>query len=550
MRQNRGLRGLLAAYVFMIASACIPAPDGPRYRGAGHTSPVYGGTFNLYHESDVRSLDPHVALDEVSNVAIKLLFDGLYDYDSNARIIPSLAAELPQISDDGLQYTVRLKHGVKFHNGRQLVADDIKWSFERMLHPDLGSAGFSFVGGIKGVNEYREGRSPHIAGIEVLDEHTVMFSLSQRDQTFVYGLATTFSYPLPKEHVEAHHGSIDRMPVGTGPFRLIRWEPGVALEFEKNRHYWDPKRPYVDRMVFTVNLGREAAVMRFRNGEIDAIHRFTPADYIFFKKSKNWAPFTTTYPSVDLWGLVMNCELEPFNNRHVRRAVAMGIDRERWHAARGRRFFITDQAVPPGLLGHIDRPVVSQRFNLAKAKKEMVLAGYADGYSKPVELWMTDGDTSQQYGELIQADLARIGIKVALKFVSFPVYLEETGKRKTAQMLWSGWSQDYPDPADFLDILFHSRSIHPTASENRSFYRNPELDTVLDEARGELNTVKRAWLYRQASEMIAEDAPWAFVLNNEGFEVWQPYVKAYVPNPVWQEMYRDVWLDLPRTKIR
>ena len=108
---------------------------------------------------------------------------------------------------------------------------------------------------------------------------------------------------------------------------------------------------------------------------------------------------------------------------------------------------------------------------------------------------------------------------------------------------------DFPDPSNFLEILLHSQNIRPTASENRSFYRNPELDALLDQARGEPDRERRLALYRQANDIVSRDAPWAFLSNDLGAELWQPYVMNYHPHPVWSQNYRDVWLDLPRRRV-
>ena len=273
------------------------------------------------------------------------------------------------------------------------------------------------------------------------------------------------------------------------------------------------------------------------------------ADYLDMKALPAWQPYSAEEPAVDLYGLAMNCELPPFDNVHIRRAVAFAINRPRWKRARANRILTTGQPIPALLPGYDAALPERQRFDVGRAKEEMRLAGHPNGLHEPVDMWLGQSPGAQSTGELVQADLKAIGIEVNLKPVAFPVYLEETGKRRTVQMFTTGWLMDFPDPSNFLDVLFHSRSIRNRNSENRAFYSNLELDTILDAARIEIDADKRIGLYRKANAIVARDAPWAFLYSSLNYEAWQPYVKGYEPHPVWDRMFRDVWLDLPRQRL-
>lgn len=557
MRSTRRIeRGIALALLLAAAAAssvaisgCPEPPDGPRYGGAGSERPQYGGTFVFSHESTVRGFDPHISFDELSGMGIRLLFDGLLDYDADANLVPSLATAMPTISEDGRTFRFELRRGVKFHNGREMTAEDVRWSMERLLHPDVGSPGFTFYTQLDGLDEYRAKEADHIRGVRVIDRYTIEFQLKAPDQTFLNAMAMTFAYPVPRENYEAHPEDVALHPIGTGPFELETWERGVRVVFRKNRDYWQEGKPYVDRMIFLENLTRDVAIMRFRNGDLDVVHRFQPAAYLFFKSARKWQPYMTIEPKVNIWGLVMNCELPPFDNVHVRRAVSYAFDRERWSRARSGRLRPTGQPVPPGLAGYSEDLPGRQYYDLAKAREEMRLAGLPNGYPEEIQLWLGEGSTGRFYGELAQADLAKIGLRVRLKQVAFAVFLQETGKPRTAQMLLTGWNQDFPDAADFLDILFHSRAIHDHDSENKAFYRNPQLDALLDRARVERDRDARRRMYEEASSMIARDAPWAFGWNDMDMQAWQPYVRNYSMHPVWSHEYRFLWLDLPRQRI-
>lgn len=549
----------LAGVALFLAFGLPPVPTGPAFLGAGSEEPTQGGSFVFHHESDVSGFDPHRTWNELSNIGIKLLFEGLIEYDAeDLHVVPRLARALPEVSDDALTWTFHLHEGVRFHNGRELTADDVRWSMEHMLHPDTGSPGIVFYNSIQGYDEFRSGEAEHVSGIQVLDRYRIRFQLREPDQTFLNSMGLTFAYPVARE-MYGEGSDPSREPIGTGAFVLESWEPGVRVVFARNPDFFREGEPHVDRMVFELNLQRGPAFMRFQAGTLDAVHRMTPTDYLWFRRQPAWEPYWEETPNIDIWGVIMNCELAPFTDVHIRRAVAFAINRDQWNRARANRLFLTGQPIPSQLLGYTEGLPGAHRYDLDEAREEMRLAGHpvtctgtggeercsAAGMSQEIEFWVGEGETGRMYGELVQADLGRIGLSVRIRQVAFPMYLSQTGRPGTVQMLLGGWSADYPDPASFVNVLFHSRSIHESDSENRSYYRNPVVDDLLDRARREPDTEARRALYVEVSRILVDDAPWAFVFQNLKLEAWQPHVRGYHPNPVFSEMYRDLWLDLP-----
>ena len=272
-RADRSAPWRLAALLGCLSAGCPALPDGPRYQGHGSSEPRRGGTLMVWEDSRVRMLDPHVAFDVVSGVGVEMLFESLYKYDHQTRLTPSLAESLPTISEDGRTFTVKLRRGVRFHNGRELTAHDVVWSFERMLSPELFSPGAPYYRAIEGSEEYRQKRAPHVSGLRALDAYSVEFRLSKPDQSFVHTLAMRFAAPVPKEEVLARGADFKRRPVGTGAYKLVSWDRGVRLVFERNPTYHIRGWPRVDRVVFEEGLKREAAFLRFRNGEVDIMPR-------------------------------------------------------------------------------------------------------------------------------------------------------------------------------------------------------------------------------------------------------------------------------------
>ena len=550
-----GVAVVLAAAALVIGwvIASFPkAPIGPRYVGAGNETPRAGGTFVFAAGSNIHTLDPHFAYDTLSTAACRLLYDGLLDYDYEGKMIPSLAAKLPVVSDDGRIFRFELRDGIKFHNGREITADDISWSIHRLLSERIGSPGYPFFKSIEGAAAYHAGEVDRIEGIIIIDDKTLEFRLDEADQTFLNALAMPFAYPIPREHVEpleAAEGvdAVGRHPVGAGPFAFDRWERGVQVEFRRFDDYWAPAaRP--ERMVFLENISGDVASARFRNGDLDIIYRPNKVNRLFLRSADAWAPYRAEAPSPAVFALGLNCELPPFDNVHVRRAVAFALDRSKMERLNPGEVVAASQVLPPMLAPYDPDLPTRQIFDLDRAKEEMRLAGFPDGVEEPVTVWVR-GEGDIRLAQLFQQELKAIGIEIELKQVTFATYLRETGKPRVAQAAFTGWHQDFPDPSNFMDILFHSRSIHPQNSENRSFYRNPKLDDILDRARPETNREKRLALYAEANAILAKDAPWAFLFYPVDMFAWQPYVKGFRPHPVWLNEYRHVWLDLPRQRV-
>jgi ABC-type transport system substrate-binding protein len=543
---------LLALLIGWIAANFPKAPVGPRYLGAGHETPQGGGTFIFAAGSNIHTLDPHFAYDTLSTAACRLLYDGLLDYDYDGQMVPSLAVALPEVSAGGRVFRFTLRDGIKFHNGREITAEDVSWSMHRLLSEPIGSPGYPFYKSIEGAPAYHEGEAERIEGIVVLDERTIEFRLDEADQTFLNALAMPFAYPLAREHVEQleeteGRDAVGRYPIGAGPFAFRSWERGVQVELERFAEYWAPQaRP--DRMIFLENISADVASARFRNGDLDVVYRPSKVNRLFLRESEAWAPYRAESPSAAVFALGLNCELPPFDDVHVRRAVASAIDRSKLERLDPGQVIAATQVLPPMLAPYDPALPTRQVFDLDRARQEMRLAGFPDGLGEPITLWVR-GEAEVQVAQLFQQDLKAIGIEMDLKMVSFATYLKETGRPRVAQAAFTGWHQDFPDPSNFMDILFHSRSIHPENSENRSFYRNPELDALLDHARAEVDHDARLALYAKANAILADDAPWVFLYYPVDMFAWQPYVKGFRPHPVWLNEYRNVWLDLPKRRV-
>ena len=549
MRSTRRASALALALGALSVGACTEPHTRPHRVGAGLPGPRRGGTFRYAWESDIATVDPALAPDVSTGIPVRMLHECLVDYSyGRADVIPALA-ERWTASSDGLAYTFHLRPGVRFSNGRAIAAQDFVYSWERMLNPRrIPSPGADNYHLIAGYDDFREGRTQHLAGLATPDAHTLVVTLSQPDRTFLHSVALRYAAVLPREDVErVGDERFGRAATGAGPFVLERWEEGFRMVLRRNPYYWDQPRPFVDRVVFDLSIARHLQFMRFVAGEYELAHNYSlaTADYLWVQRQPAWRPFIQRTPVPLISGLMMNNQMPPFDNVHVRRAVAFAIDREALARARNRRIQPAWGLYPDTIPGHRDDLPNRQRYDLTEARREMALAGYASGYPEEVELAVGDGEAGLIYGQLTQADLAQIGLRVRLRQLAGSIYYSSLGRPRTIQMGFTGWQMDYPDPSNFAEPSFHSRNIQPENSQNHAFYRNPELDRLLDRGRVEPDDARRIAIYQEVEQIILRDAPWAFVYNAVELTVTQPYVRDWVPHPVWPYYPASLWLDLP-----
>lgn len=521
----------------------------PRWLGAGATTPRRGGTLRFAYDSDVTTVDPALANDTVAGIPTRLLHEGLLNYGPGSTTLVPALAERWTASPDGLVYTFHLRPTARFSNGRAVVCDDFVYSWERLLNPRrVASPGAENYRLVRGYDAFREGRAARLAGISCPTPRTLRVELSAADRTFLHVVAMRFVSAVPREAVEAVGDErFGRSPVGAGPFVLERWEPNVRMVFRRNPYYWDAPRPHLDRVVFELSVARHLQFMRFVAGELDFAHNYSlsTADYLWMLRNAAWQPYVSRSPNATIGAFMANCEMAPFDNVHVRRALSLAIDRDSLCRARNNRIAPAWSLYPPGIAGHRADNPLRQRYDPEAARREMALAGYPNGLDEEIELWIGEGDAGLTYGQIVQADLRRIGIRVRIKQASGSVYYSALGRRNTVRLAFTGWAMDYPDPSNFIEPSFHSRAIQPENSSNHSFYNNPALDRLLDRAKVEADDDARIRLYQEAEDLLLRDAPWTFMYTPLDIHVVQPYVRGYVPHPVYTDYVGDLWLDLP-----
>ncbi len=482
---------------------------------AADTAPQ-GGDIVVTYKDDITTLDPAIGYDWVNWSMIKSLYSRLMDYEpGTAKLVPSLAESF-EVSPDGLTYTFKLRTGVKFSNGRELVASDVKWSIERAVNPKTQGPGAGFFGAIAGFDDVAGGKSEVLSGIETPDEGTVVFHLSRPDATFLHVLAINFASVVPKEAVEAAGGDFGKKPVGSGTLVLKDWTIGQRLVFERNPDYFVKGMPHVDKV--TVEVGQEplVALLRLQKGEVDiAGDGIPPAKFLEIKNSPDGAQMIVDGEQLHTGYITLNTHVKPFDNVKVRQAVNMAINKERITRILNGRATPANQPLPPLMPGY-DKSFTGYAYDVEKAKATLAEAGLPDGFE--TVLYATNTDPQPRIAQAIQQDLAAIGIKAEVRTLAQGNVIAAGGTEGEAPMIWSGgmaWIADFPDPSNFYGpILGCAGAVQ--GGWNWSWYCNKDLDqraVAADSMSDPAKAEERQAVWGKIFTDIMADAPWVPVIN-------------------------------------
>jgi peptide/nickel transport system substrate-binding protein/oligopeptide transport system substrate-binding protein len=526
---------LLLGFVLLSLSL---APAFAQQRSA-ETKPKAGGVYRRPLDLDPATLDPARISDIYGVTVAQQLFDGLVSYDHTLTIRPELAQSWTA-SRDWLIWTFHLRKGVKFHHGREVTADDVVYSFTRILDPRVKSGAADLFMGIRGAQEFREGRAKKLKGLEALDRYTVRVSLLEASAPFVAVLAIVHARIVPRELVEERGEAFGQRPVGTGPFRFVRWQRNREIILEANPDYYGG-RPFLDRLDYRVFPGTiyEQMWEEFTRGELEDTP--IPAkDRARLIASDGYQYIRRPMFSLRFYGL--NTKRPPLNDRRVRQAIHYAFDRatavEQIHQ---KRFTLANGILPPGTLGY--NPTLSgYSHNVAKARQLLEQAGFPNGKGlPPITFW-----SSAKFADLVlehqqfKKDLSGIGITLELSYnTDWPSFSQMLREGK-AHIFQYAWYADIPDPDNFLFKLFHSQS-----PRNYTFYTNPGVDQLLLQARAARDQRRRVDLYRKAEQLIIDDSPVVPVIHHTYERLFQPYVRSIEVNGLGDPYIpmRKIWLD-------
>jgi oligopeptide transport system substrate-binding protein len=512
---------LVAALLFLPSTACQPSSSGQ-------------GVLNLWDTGPL-TLDPAISADMSSHTYVMQIFSGLVRLDQELNIVRDIAETWEQ-SPDGKTYTFHLRQGVKFHSGREVKAADFKYSWERACDPDTGSGtAATYLGDIVGAKDMLAGKTGEISGVEVLNDYTLQITIDAPKAYFLNKLAYPTAFVVDRANVESGEDWW-REPNGTGPFKLKEWRPGQRLILERSQiYYGEPAK--LEQVVYLLS-GVPMAL--YETGEINV----TPVSTSYIDQATDeTSPLhleLAVTPELSLYYIGFNTAKPPFDDVNVRRAFCLAVNKERIAKVILRDMVNgADGILPPGMPGY-NETLEGLDYDVEKAKELIADSKYGDVSNlPPITLTFEGyGNSIPSYlGAIIQEWQQNLGVEISVRQLEPENFLYNL-KQEKDEMFMLGWIADYPDPHNFLDILFY------TGSEVNIFeYSNPGLDALLDQAAIEQNRAVRLAMYQQAEQLVVDDTPCLPLFHGANYILVKSYVKGYELSPLGIPDLSKVYLE-------
>lgn len=570
------------AYLFIAATLVLSSCGGDKKEGNNNNTAAkggvkYGGVFKMNETEDFKSLYPLNITMSLEQRIANQVYEGLVKLNQeDLSVVPALA-EKWEVNEDATSYTFHIRKGAMFHDdacfeggkGREVKAQDFKFCLDRIAVSDpTNQMYWLFKDKVKGANEYHEaakgGNAPEggISGITVVDDYTLKIDLNYSFAGFLNIVSHAACYVYPKEAVDKYGADIRVNPIGTGAFKTKTIKEGEAVFLEKNENYWKSdehgnKLPYLDGLKFSFNKEKKAELLEFKKGNLDMVFRL-PLEMINdvvgeleeAKKGGNRPYVMQVVPALSIYYLGMQHKLPPFDNVDVRKAFNYAIDRESivTYTLQGEGRAANHGIVPP-FKGYDYESVKGYEFDVEKAKEHMANAGYPNGNGFPeitLQINPGGGDRNVQIAEVVQKMLnENLGINIKIEQMQFAQHLEnlETGK---ATFWRAGWIADYPDPENFLNLLYGGHvpaELSTKAYINAMRYQSESFDSTFNAALREVDDAKRFELFRQADQISVNDAAIMPIFYDENTRLIQVYVKNFPSNSMEYRDMSEVYFD-------
>lgn len=501
--------------------------------------PKYGGIFRSYLDSNFNTLDPAFATADRDGRMVALLYDSLVRYDTEGKIIPSLAESWETPDDTTL--ILHLVENAKFHNGNPFTAKDIKYSFERVLDPDVASPRTWVFEKVKGAKDFMEGKADTVEGIEVVDDYTVKITLEQPFAPFLSMLGMPAAHIVDKNEIEKYDNQKDYAlnPVGTGPYKFVEFVADSKFDLEVNEDYF-AGRPYIDGINYRIIKDASTSVAEFEAGNLDDLE-IPSADIDRFQNNADYSPYIIKKSTLWNYYIGLTSNKKPFDDIKVRKAFCHAIDREAiLNTVLRNKSALSNGPIPPGLDGYRD-DLNPYPYDPEKAKELLTEAGYSEDNPCSFEFLYADSKSNVALIEPIQAMLNQVGFDVKLGSMEWNAYKAEVRAGK-AQAFYLSWGADYPDAENYLYPLFHSSMSGGGGNETR--YNNPEFDKTIEQAQATSDYDERIKLYQKAEDIVLADAPRLWVYLGINWTAYRPEVKDVKVYRIFNaDKKLDMWLD-------
>ncbi|MDP2790130.1 MAG: ABC transporter substrate-binding protein [Rectinemataceae bacterium] len=456
------------------------------------------------------------------------IFDRLVEAETikpgESRIVPGLA-EKWDVSANGLTYTFTLRKGVKFHNGEILKADDVLFTFERMLDPATKALNTDFLDMIAGAGDRLDGKASKVSGLKVVDDYTIQITLAKPFAPFIANIATPAGSIYNRKATMAAGDQFGLDPaktVGTGPFRFKSWVVNDSCVLVANPDYFKGK-PALEGIEILVVPDPNTERLMFETGKLDVLDLDNARSQVpYFMGSDKWKNQIVSGPRVGVYYYAINENIKPFDDVRVRKALQMAIDRktllDKLFNGRGN---LENGIFPRGLLGY-NPALPAIAYDPNQAKDLLAKAGYASGFDMEIAQ-ITDSPSTLKINEAVQAMLGQVGIRVKITQMDSATYFA-TRKTGKLPMYESDWSADFNDPDNFIYTFFSEKN---TAARSYN-YKNKSVFDKLEEARVMVDQTKRMKLYQDLEKTIVQDdAAWIPLFSLEHLFVVQPKVKNF-----------------------
>jgi oligopeptide transport system substrate-binding protein len=489
----------------------------------------------LGYDPEPEDLDPALGLSNAGDY-IGLLYSGLVRLTPDMQVVGDLA-ENWTISADGLVYTFTLRSGLTFQDGSTLTAEDVKYSWERAADPKTDSpSAATYLGDILGFTDKRKGDAEEIKGVKVIDDLTLQVTLESPVQYFLAKLTYITSYVVNQASVEAGGEEWMFQPNASGPYVLNEREPDELMIFERNDNYYQP--PQIRYVAYKTDAPGtdlsyyEASVADIVYPSWSDIEEIQAPDHPLHDQLMTGNAMCTGY-------IMLNNSMPPMDDPNVRLALTLAIDKDRIIE----QFYDNmepraDTILPPGMPGYTE--FAPQEYNPQAAREALAKSAYAG--NMPELIFSTSGyagdDTSYE-DALIAMWQENLGITVKIEFLD-PINFSTAAHEGHGHLVNYGWCADYPDPSNFLDILFNSES-----DLNVTEYSNPQVDALLEQARTEINPAVRLRLYNQVETLLLEDHAAIPIDNSTFYDLVNPRVQGYAVTPIGVRLIPYLWLQAP-----
>lgn len=473
------------------------------------------------------------------------VFNRLVEFEKGTtNLVPGLA-ESWEVSDDGLEYTFHLRPGVQFHTTewfaptRELNADDVIFSFERQRDPE--NPWNQYAPGISYEYFNSMDMGSLIESIEKVDDLTVKFTLTRPEAPFLANLGMDFASIMSKEYAdqleaEGRMADLNQEPVGTGPFQLVNYQKDAVIRYAANPDYWKGQQP-IDDLVFAITTDPAVRLQKLQAGECHVMPYPAPADIEAIRADESLT--LMEQPGLNVAYLAYNTTIPPFDNPDVRRALNMAIDKEAIvDAVFQGTGVVAKNPIPPTMWGY-NEETEDDPYDPEAARQMLEDAGVTDlsmkVWAMPVQRpYMPN---ARRTAELIQEDLAEIGVDVEIVSYEWGEYLERSSELDRDGAVILGWTGDNGDPDNFLGVLLSCAAVE---GANRAQWCNEEFSALIDQAKATSDQNERAELYRQAQGIFKDQAPWATLAHSQVFMPMRNEVQGYIMSPLGSHQFDGV----------